>query len=80
MTSVSDAKVFSELDKKLAEIQSQKGLPDCNTYNKELKPALVKAVAIIKALPDWLKPGWANTLVVALEALMLVLDKVCPVA
>lgn len=81
MVAEADAKVFEELDLHLASIKAQDNalVPalNCESY-QAIKSKLVNVIGVISALPDWLKPAWAKTLVVALQALMTMLDTICP--
>jgi hypothetical protein len=76
MTSIENSKALEELDHQLNLLAKQKGLPDCATY-KQIKPYLLKVVALLDKLPSWLKPAWLNTAINAIKTLMAILDRVC---
>ena len=83
MVSAHDIKVFDELDKQLHQVNADmakmgvKAFDLCSTY-KSIRPAIVNAINFINGVPGWLKPGWVNTIVSALQTLISLLDKVCP--
>lgn len=83
MTSVSDHKVFDDLDHALQKVNlhlekvDTKGLDLCGTY-KSIRPSIVAAIKFINGVPGWLKPGWVNSIVTALQTLISLLDKICP--